>query len=163
MGFSDTERGAYILTWDSYAFGEHDGVEIEQHYKLTELKISSLGDVVIDHYHELVGGVVRLKARELPIGFYQKVSPWWSSGSIALGPSAPNTKLYQYAKLLNLHPREQGVTLTKDLNYLKAVPLWTPFARDGMAPSVQLVGFQLYLDQAQLPNRVLGYMGAPPS
>jgi hypothetical protein len=113
-------------------------------------------------------GQVTCQVRETTLNAFQKLTPWWSSGSIPIAPATPNIDFYQYAQLLKLHPADLILaTVTEDLNFPKAVPMHAMnLTRNGNNDDVFLVTFDLYVDRAKLaadpPTIVIGYVGNVP-
>src|SRR4051812_38506185 len=124
---ANVEKFAFRATWNSTDLGAHDGVEIEQMYELSPLRVGTAGKTILDHYLDVIGGKVRIKRREFTLAQVKAMCPWWSSGVIYGMPTAANNKMYQYAQILNLHPDHMGADVTRDLNFLKAVPLFQPY------------------------------------
>jgi hypothetical protein len=153
------------VMWDAYAFGGNDKVTLQVPQKLKEIKVGSMGDLVLGHR---VLGIenpkITVEVREIDLTFLQAIHPWWTSGAISVLPLAAQQDLYDYAAVLKLHPNHLPVgTVNQDRNYLKAVPMLSDASRDGVADGKDLVDFILYPDRSLFPIVSYGYIGAIPS
>lgn len=177
MGYDYTRLrapGLYTLNWTKaggtiYDFGLLDLVEPNFELITAPIQVGSIGDVPLGEWILGLKGKITTALREIDLTTYQKLCPWWASGSISLIPTAVKADLYQYAGLLTLHPTDiAAATVTQDINLLKAVP--RPIAlmkRDGKKKEEQLVvEWTFWPDRAQLtqasPLMVYGYIGTPP-
>jgi hypothetical protein len=151
----------YDVTWDSYAFGAVDEVAPDFEIKVKEIKIGSFGDVKVGERIIGLEGKIKVMAREIDITLLRKMLPWYTSGSVPLLPATVHKDLYDYAKLLTIHPIDISGT-TEDLTFLKAVPRFKPMQRDGTKDDVVEVNFEIFPDRTQLPTLVYGYVGASP-
>jgi hypothetical protein len=164
MDLSRLRLGNFVCTWDTYDFGGVDKVKPKVSLKLHPVKVGSIGDLAIDDRIIGLDVDISIEAREIDLVLYKKLAPWYTTGSVALTPSAVHTRLYQYAKALKFHPNdpEVGTLATQDYNFIKAVPLFNPMERDGETDDVVLTGFKVYPDQSQLPLLIYGYIGDAP-
>jgi hypothetical protein len=169
LDFSRIGKSMYDAIWtkaggSAYSMGGLDKVEPNMPMKLDPLKVGSLGDVKVDD--EVIGlednSMITTTCREVDAAFYKAMCPWYSTGSVSLVPAVPNTRLYQYAGVLTLHPRGDSGT-NNDINLLKAVPLRAFFTTDGKAQKIVTIQFSIYPDRSQLPNLVYGYVGSIPA
>jgi hypothetical protein len=153
----------FNVSWATYDFGGIDEIRIRSVLTKKEIKVGSVGDVVLGHRVLGLDAAISFAAREIDLVYLKKVHPWWTSGPISLLPAAALQDLYSYAGLLTLHPNDLAAgTVDQDRNYLKAVPLLDTSDRDGVNDDKDMVTFLLYPDRAQLPLKVYGYIGTPP-
>ena len=160
---------SYRFTLDpggtAYNFGAHDGAKVSIKPLTKDIKIKSLGDVVLDKW--IIGSEISvgISAREIDDALFRTLFPWSpATGSIPLSPDGVNTKYYQYAKKLNLHPIDlDNSDLTQDINLLKSVPMWENGDADGSTDNVEQIVFGTFPDHAQLPRKVYGYLGVAPA
>lgn len=154
----------FNVKWGSYDFGAIDEIRVRAVIQKKEIKVGSVGDVVLGHRVLGLDAAISFAAREIDLTFLQKVHPWWTSGPIAMIPATALQDLYSYAAQLTLHPNDLAAgTVTQDRNYLKAVPVLDTTDRDGVNDDKDMVTFLLYPDRTQLATaRVYGYIGTPP-
>lgn len=163
-----TRLGNYDPSWtaagagSAFALGYVDRVTPDITIVTKEIKVGSIGNVVLGERIIAMTGVVRVECRELDLTAYQKLMPWYTSGSIPMIPSTIHKDLYDYAGLLTLHPTDVSGT-SQDLSLVKAVPLIMPMDRDGEADDQFIVDFHFFPDRAQLPTLVYGYIGPVPA
>lgn len=162
-----TRLGNYDPSWTAaggslWAMGFVDRVTPNITIVTKDIKVGSVGDVVLGKRIIAVTGTVRIEAREVDLTAYQKLMPWYSSGSIPLNPATIHKDLYDYAGLLTLHPTDVSGT-GQDLSLVKAVPLITPMDRNGNDDDRVIVDFHFFPDRTQLPTLVYGYVGPVPS
>lgn len=146
-----------------YNFGAIDRINVRSVITKKEIKVGSVGDIVLGHRVLGLDAAISFEAREIDLTFLQKVHPWWTSGAIGMLPATALKDLYDYAQLLTLHPNDlPDATVNQDRNYVKAVPLLESADRDGVNDDKDMVTFLIYPDRTQLPNRIYGYIGAVP-
>jgi hypothetical protein len=161
MDLTRTRVGNYDCTLGAYAFGAVDNVKPTIEIVKKEIKVGTIGNVVLGD--RLIGAnvAVEIEAREIDPALIKKLCPWWTSGSIAFTPATAHIDFYTYAQVLNLHPTDVTGT-AEDLNFVKAVPIFNPMQRDGDKDDIVLAGFRIYPDRSVLPNLVYGYVGPIP-
>lgn len=146
-----------------YDFGAIDKVNVRSVITKKEIKVGSVGDVVLGHRVIGLEAAISFEAREIDLNFLKKVHPWWSSGAIAMLPATVLQDLYTYAQILTLHPNDLADgTVDQDRNFVKAVPVLESSDRDGVNDDKDMVTFLIYPDRTQLPARIYGYIGAIP-
>lgn len=126
------------------------------------------GKVVLGHWFIGMEGTIKIQCADVTLLIEESLGfPWGQqSGAYSMSPMTPNTNLYQYAQLLNLHPTDVAVgTLTEDINLIKTVPISPPtkIKRDGVKDDVYEVEFQVYPDVNRLMTEqqlVYGYLGS---
>lgn len=162
--------GLYTVGWTAAGAGaafDHgyvDKVTPILPLKLKPLKIGSLGDIKLgDRVIGIDDGAkIQVVCREIDLTFFQKMMPWYTSGSIPGKPATVNKDLYDYAGPLVVHPNDVSGT-TQDITVLKAVPLRDFMTRDGVADDSITVEYVIYPDRAQLPSVAAWfYVGAAP-
>lgn len=166
---ADLTLCAWDVSWNGVDLGYVDDVDptgLEP--ILEEKKVGSLGDIVLGHWIIGLKGMIKSQHRQLPVTFYQAVSPWWSSGDIALTPALWHKDFYDYAQKLVLHPNHIAAgTKTLDITLLKAVPMFKPPKRNNKPPELVEINWLLYPDRSQLVTSgsliaAFGYIGAGP-
>jgi hypothetical protein len=167
LNLDNLKLGAYDVTWKSNFLGAVDSVEPNMDLVLKEKRVGSLGAIDVGHWILGLTGTIVTNHREITAANWQKVMPWWSSGSIPMVPTDWHKDLYEYAGLLTLHPRELGATTTFDLSFLKAAPRKvTPPPRNGDNPDVLKVEWVFYPDRSVFgtgsPLLSYGFVGAVP-
>jgi hypothetical protein len=161
---SRTRLGDWDAVWGSYSFGAVDKVTPDLSLKVKEIKVGTLGDVVLGMRIIALEGKIMIEAREIDATLMRKLLPWYSSGASApLTPTLP-ADLYSYAALLTLHPTDIAAgTFDEDINILKAVPFFRPMERDGVADDKVLVTFGFFPNrakaQASPPVLEWGFLG----
>jgi hypothetical protein len=157
----------WSVKWATVDFGLVDRVTPNIELVTKEMKAGSIGDVKIGEWVIGLTGTITVELRELDVVTRQKLSPWWTTGSISLNPTTYHQDLYAYAALLTLHPLDvAAATHTQDLNLLKAVPKFKEMEGDGNESNKIVAEFEFYPDRTQLlattPLLVYGYIGDPP-
>lgn len=113
--------------------------------------------------HRLLGVAARAKMtlREMTPANLAKAFPWSDGSSpIPLMPTGLGQDLYQYAVPVTLHPRDVSGA-AEDITLLKGVCIsGFTLKPDGENEDGNPVEFVFYPDRAQLPNLVLGTLGA---
>ncbi len=142
--------------------GETDDVQVEQGVQFFPIKVKSLGAKKLGEKVVAADAVVTVQAREITPAMRRSLTPWAppTGGIPALPPS--NTDLYDYAKLLTLHPTDAGASTDRDLNFVKACPWVGPEKLDGEGNTVREVKFFCYFDRDDLPNNTIWYEGPVP-
>jgi hypothetical protein len=167
VDFSRLQVSDYDVTWGSYALGSVDKVTPKLTLKLKEIKVGTLGDVVIGKRIIGLEGTVEVECREIDIVAIKGLMPW----SAAAGNASPGTSvvqiplvpalfhkdLYDYALALKLHPTHMGADVSTDMNLLKAVPHMSYLGeRDGVGDNKVLLEFEFFPDRGSLS-------GTPPT
>lgn len=163
-----TRVGNYDVSWTanggtSYAHGYVDDVGVDLKLLLQPIKVGSIGPAILGHR---VRGLsedskVTVECREIDLTHFQKMCPWFTTGSVALSPATINKDLYDYAGPLIVHPNDVTGT-TQDITLVKAVALRGFMSRNGDDDDVVVIEYRVYPDRAQLPTLVYGYIGAAP-
>lgn len=162
-------RKVWKVTFNSVYLGLMDAVEPDKLKLIADaISTGSTGAKVVLG-RRIIGmeGTIDAVLREVNRANVEALNTHWSSGdSIPLIP-AKNTDTYTLAKLLNLHPVEDGATVTQDINILKAYPL-IPFApaRAGNGDDMMKISFEAYPDRTSLAadgSIVYGYIGPVPA
>jgi hypothetical protein len=88
--------------------------------------------------------------------------PWTTgAGNQPLAPAVLGGDLYAYAVALALHPLDKATDLSEDITLAKAVCTGgLNLKGDGDAEALVNLEFSCFPDRAQLPNIVLGNLGA---
>lgn len=170
--FTRLRLGNWDLRWTKaggvlHDFGAVDKVTPDIEIVTVPKKVGSVGDVELGEWIVALKGTIRAELREIDLTTLQKLMPWWTTGNISLIPATWHQDLYDYAGLLTLHPSDlPTATVTEDVHFLKAVPMFQPMARDGVAPDKLLATFKFYPDRAQLvagaPLLSYGHIGTAP-
>jgi hypothetical protein len=160
--------GAFDVSWKSAALGGVDNVTPNIKWITKDKMVGSLGPIVVGK--RIVGLDINIvcEFREMTAARYKTLHAWHSgNGALNFAPEI-GRDLYDYAGLLNLHPRELGSTLDLDLNFTKAVPqnVTPPKRNGGDVPDVVVADFYCFFDRSLVGgvNPILnyGYLGAPP-
>lgn len=124
-------------------------------------------DVVISQLHKqplgtrLLGVMaeVKLHLREITAANLQKAL-FGTAG--AMMPTSLGSDLYSSATPLVLHPRDMGAVTTDDIYFYKAVAVGglQLDAADGQKDSVIPLTFRCFPDRDELPDLVIGLIGA---
>jgi hypothetical protein len=160
--------GNYDITWATNLLGATDKVEPKIDMVTKPIQIGSIGDVELGEWIIALKGTIDVELREIDLGQFQKLLPWYVSGSIPLMPTTWHKDLYSYAAPLILHPTDlPTATTTQDLTLLKALPKFNVQKRDGASFEILNVSFKFWPDRAQLinqasPLQIYGYVGAAP-
>lgn len=170
MDISRTRLSAFAPTWDSYDFGAVDKLTFALELITKPIKVGSVGDVVLGERIIGLGGNITIEAREVDRALLNKMLPWAGTSppsSLSLLPTTFHKDLYDYAKLLKLHPRGIG-NETEDLNLLKAVPRWKAMDKDGINDDKVMISFSFFPDRSVLETGgsillTYGYVGPVPS
>lgn len=163
-----TRKTAYQILWkaagagSAYDFGGVDKITPNLTLMLEDIRVGTTGRVILGKRIVGLEGTISSELREADLTAAQKLSPWFTSGPLALSPATYNKDLYDYAGLLTLHPVDMGADVTQDLNLLKAAPVWTPFSADGNTDNKITAEWFPFPDRTQLPVLNWGYMGTPP-
>lgn len=162
-----TRLGNYDLSWTAnggslFALGFVDKVTPDITIVTKDIKVGSIGDVVLGKRIIALTGLVRVECRELDLTAYQKLMPWYTSGAIPLNPATINKDLYDYAGLLTMHPTDVSGT-AQDISLVKAVPVIHQPDRDGVADDKMIVDFHFFPLRTSLPTLVYGYIGPVPA
>ena len=120
--------------------------------------------------HRFLGLMGEIKIDVLEIGpeLFAKVFPWAVPGPSGLSLTPPlNVDLYDYARLLVLHPTDRPGDNTEDLWLAKAAAASRmDVTKSGQKDDMWQIGFQIYPDRdflfAEPPEVVYGGIGTPP-
>lgn len=157
----------YDVTWGSYNVGFVDKVTPKLALKLKEIKVGTLGDIVIGKRIIGLEGTIEVECREIDVVAINGLMPWsggagnaspsTSGASVPLVPAIYHKDLYDYALPLKLHPTHMGTNTTQDLNLLKAVPHMSYLGdRDGVGDNKVMLEFEFFPDRTALT-------GTPPT
>jgi hypothetical protein len=173
---TQTKVRNYRATWGSFVGGYQDKLTMGVKLKTKEVKVGTLGDVVLDERVIGLTGTIKIEFRQLSAAMRNGLMPWSATAgtatpgtagvSIPMIPAAFHTGLYQYAKELVLHPVDLiDADTSQDVTFTKAVP-WIKEDADGVADNKLEVEFMIYPDQSQAtaspPVISYGYYGPPP-
>lgn len=129
-----------------------------------EKKVGNFGEAVIDRIRMGVTGSIKTTLHQVKAAVIKDLCAWWTSGPVPLTPSALHFSEYDNAGALRLHPF--GIadeTVTDDLTYVKAFPVFTPPKAGGDWREIE-VEWNIYPDQTQLASGlwITHYHGALP-
>lgn len=171
MGHGDIRRTNYDVIFDGDNLGLLDDVSPELAMMLEPVKTGSTGNMKLDDRFTGLEDDARItvQVREINRTQIERLMPWFTgtanTGDIPLTP-ATNALMSTHAKLLVLHPRDQGTTLTQDLVILKAFPrTGYQLPRTGTEDDVWEIEFLIYPDVSKIgtADNPYGYVGTPPS
>lgn len=154
----------YTVSWGDttpYDFGFIDDTDVDLKLKLKEIKVGTLGDVVLGQRIIALEGSIKVKARELDEAYLRKV---WAAapatGSIPLIPTTAHKDLYDLAQILRLHPTSHAANAKdEDIVLVKAVPLLPKRKRDGEADDSDDIEFIFFPDRTKFPVLDYGWIG----
>lgn len=155
----------YTATWKGSTLGlvkdvDPSGLKL----KTVQKKIGKVGDVVLDEVVIGMEGTLKITLHQINRTVIQQLRPYWTSGSVALTPSARFYSFYANSGALVLHP--VGVAGTdEDITLLRAFPQFMLPKGDGTNWREVPTEWTLFPDQTELlTNNILvyGYYGAAP-
>lgn len=143
-------------------FGAVDQVNPDLMLKTKDIKVGTMGDVVLGKRLISVDGTVKVQAREIGLDKLKLAFPWWTEGTAA--PLFMPGDLYDHAVKLRLHPTDLPLTdRSQDLVLVKAAPLpGMKMPRDGEKDDVWEAEFVPFPDRARFPDKYYGYIGVDP-
>jgi hypothetical protein len=117
---------------------------------------------VVGHRIMGVEATVKVSLYAVKRANLMKALPWMTgAGNQILMPATLGGDIYTYAVALALHPVDMGADLSEDITLAKAVCTGgLNIKGDGNGESVIPMEFTCYPDRGQLPNFVLGNLGA---
>jgi hypothetical protein len=115
-----------------------------------EKKVGNFYDQVIDRVHVGVTGSVKTVLHQVKAETIKQLCPWWTTGPIPLAAPTIGFSEYANAGILRLHPfGVADATVTDDITYLKAFPIFTPPKASGDWRELE-VTWNIYPDQTDL-------------
>lgn len=159
---AELRKTAWDVGWSSVFLGAVDEVKPSIELMFVALKAGSLGDnVVLDEVFDGLGdkAQVSIVCQQSTLERIRAITPWASAVAakqVLLTP-ALGVRIYQYAALLTLHPRDNAGT-TEDWEFFKAVPVYIPPARDGKKQDSYEVIFRIFPDQTKIAAGTAAYM-----
>lgn len=163
---SEMDIFTFEVFWKGTTLGYIKDVDPSGLSALTkEKKVGNFYDQVIDRVHIGVAGSVKTVLHQVKAATFQALCPWWSSGPLPLSAGTIGFSEYANAGILRFHPfGVADLTVTDDINYVKAFPVFTPPKAAGDWRELE-VTWNIYPDQTELAagNLVTHYFGALPA
>ena len=104
------------VNWDGYGLGLTDIVTPQIKFDLEPIKTGTTGKMVLGHRFLGLMGEIKIDVLEIGPELFAKVFPWAVPGPNGLSLTPPlNVDLYDYARLLVLHPTDRPGDKTEDL------------------------------------------------
>jgi hypothetical protein len=131
---------------------------------IKEKKVGNFHEQVIDRVHLGVQGSIKTIVHQVKAETVKQLCPWWTSGPVPLAAPTIGFSEYANAGALRLHPfGVADLTVTDDINYLKAFPIFTPPKASGDWREIEIT-WNIYPDMTQRAagSNVTHYFGALP-